>query len=182
MVLDQWNLSEFYPPSCWENLFIGRCPIKNHSTTKSPKVALVATDCCTMRSQLWEELPKLQELGTEEMLCCRSLEQEKPFTLREPGLGDTTMLQEADAGEAAYTAGTCPESSRTKKQTLCSVSAAYPTGKSYCQLAEKKYLHRAQIHLHELAMTGKLRVEKQIIDKWLDILFSHGMNWQVLVG
>jgi len=74
------------------------------------------------------------------MVCCRSLELENPLVLREPGLGDTTMLQEVDAGEAAHTAGACSETSRTKKQTLGSVSTASPADRTYCQLAEKTFI------------------------------------------
>lgn len=90
------------------------------------------------------------------------------------------MLQDVEAGEAAHTAGTCSESSRTRKQTLCSVSTASPADKTYCQLAEKTYLYRVQIHFYELARKGKLRAERQLIDKWHNVLFPHGMNWQDL--
>ena len=71
------------------------------------------------------------------------------------------------------------ESSRTKKQTLCSVSTASIADKTYYQLAEK-HLYRVQIHFHELAMKDKLSAERQLVDNWHSVLFPNVMNWQEL--
>lgn len=133
-----------------------------------------------MRSQAGEELPTLQELDTGEIVYCRSLQLEELRMFENQALETLPRCKRwMDAGEAAYAAETCSESSRTKKQTLCSVSTASNADKTYYQLAEK-HLYRVQIHFHELDMKDKLSAERQLVDNWHSVLFPNVMNWQEL--